>query len=67
MNLNDLGASANGARATGISVAKSFWSWFGLVGSIGIGVTAMVLLGRRENVQNNIEDEIRAEDMTIIE
>ncbi|MFA7315676.1 MAG: lamin tail domain-containing protein [Candidatus Paceibacterota bacterium] len=67
VNLNDLGASAIGARATDISVAKSFWPWFGLVGSIGIGVTAIVLLGRRKNIQNNIEDEIRAEDMTIIE
>ncbi len=68
INLNDLGASVGNTRLSSKNNNKSVsvWPFIGLAGIIGIGISAIILLGNKKDSSNELDD-IRAEDMTIIE
>jgi len=64
INLNDLGASASGAK---INISNTVYSLAGLLIIIGLGITSFLLIKKKNNISDYVEKEIRAEDMTIIE
>ncbi|MFA6251477.1 MAG: lamin tail domain-containing protein [Candidatus Paceibacterota bacterium] len=64
INLNDLGASASGAK---VNISKTVYSLVGLLLIIGLGVTSFLLIKKKNNTPDYVEKQIRAEDMTIIE
>jgi hypothetical protein len=66
INLNDLGASAVSSDSLG-SLGKGFYSWFGLVFIITVGIASVILLRRKEEIPDYVEETISAKDMTIIE
>ena len=67
VDLNDLGASAIGARSNSHKLnTKSFVPFLGLFVVLCIGATTIILL-RKQKSSSDMEDNLRAEDMTIIE
>lgn len=64
INLNDLSASANNAER---DISMSVYSYWGLGAILIIGISAVILIYRRKDTSDYLEEEIRAEDMTIIE
>lgn len=64
INLNDLGGSA---ESSGLTIPNSTYSWIGLFIIIGIGVASFWFIKRKNNVDDYVDKEIRAEDMTIVE
>jgi len=64
INLNNLEASASGS---GISISKSSYPLAGLILLIGLGVTIFLISRKKDDNINDVEEEISARDMTIIE
>ena len=64
INLNDLGASAEGS---GVNIPNSTYALIGLLVVIGLGVTSFLLIKKKDGNSDYIEKRIRAEDITIIE
>lgn len=64
INLNELAASAAGPN---VDVSKSTYAFIGLVLIIGIGIASFLLIKRKEKISDYMENDIRPEDMTIIE
>ncbi|MBK5215576.1 MAG: lamin tail domain-containing protein [Candidatus Pacebacteria bacterium] len=64
INLNELAASAAGPN---VDVSKSTYAFIGLVLIIGIGIASFLLIKRKEKISDYMENDIRPEDMKIIE
>lgn len=64
INLNDLSADAGGAN---INISKSTYAWIGLIFIIGLGTASFLMIKRKNNYNDYVDKEIRAEDMTIVE
>jgi len=64
INLNNLEASASGS---GISISKSSYPLAGLILLIGLGITIFLISRKKDGNINDVEEEISARDMTIIE
>ena len=67
INLNDLVAQAQNNEYPITDSSKSFYFWFGLLGIITIGITVVIITRRKVETSDYIEQEIRAEDIKIIE
>lgn len=65
INLNDLGASAIDAPSS--SSSTSGYSYLGLGVVIILGMASIIVFRRRNKNKDDIENEIRPEDITIIE
>lgn len=64
INLNDLGADVLNAD---VNISNQAYAWIGLVVIIGLGVVSFWLIKKKDNIKDYIDEEIRAEDMTIVE
>jgi hypothetical protein len=64
INLNDLAANAAGSEST---VPNRVYPIVGLIVIIGLGIAAALLIKRKDNKADYMENDIRPEDMTIIE
>jgi len=65
INLNNLEASAGGSDS---KVPKSVYSWIGLVVIIVLGMVGILSIqNKNKEMKDYTDDEIRAEDMTIME
>lgn len=64
INLNDLGADAENSR---INISDSTYALIGLLIVIGIGMAGYLLIKKKNNNGDYIKNELRAEDMTLIE
>lgn len=64
IDLNYLGASANNKQSSNI---PSSYAYFGLGGIIILGAVSILAVRRQKETIDEIEGEIRAEDITIIE
>jgi len=64
IDLNDLAASAGGSKG---DIKTSAYAYWGLGGIIFIGSMSVIFFRRRNDLIDYLEEEIRAEDMTIIE
>lgn len=56
-----------GAKAINSDQNLSSFAWVGLLGIIFVGLISMFLIKKRQEPKDYIEDEVRSEDMTIIE
>lgn len=65
INLNDLGASVEDSGSSNVFNSK-IYIWLALVGVLIIGITAVILI-RRKDYPDYVEKEISAKDIKIIE
>ena len=64
IDLNDLSASVSGSR---VRIPNFVYSLIGLIIIIGIGITAFLLIKKKDKYTSYLEKEIQAKDIKIIE
>lgn len=65
IDLNNLGVSAVNSKEFNLS--KGAYAWFGLAVILIIGIASVILIRRKEEIPDYVEETISAKDITIIE